>query len=163
MPAAHFLPVLTGNKDFRTAFCGLGHAGFDGFGIVMPDVLHGLRHDRGRVFAVVAALAPGVGDFVSRPLQRAVHRLVGHPPVAAVNVEVVAAVLHEDADRLWFKLADECRVLMPAAQTDVRADCADDAAERVRSFPRRGESTDGSRTGTRDRAVVRVLADVPVL
>ena len=89
--------------------------------------------------AVVAAVAPVVIDFVAGEVEGAFHLLVGHPPVAAVDVLVGAAVLEEDADRLRLVLADQGRIDVAAAQADVGADRAEDAAERVGPFPGGGE------------------------
>ena len=94
------------------------------------------------MLAVVAAVAPDVVDLVTGEGKRALHFLVGHPPVAAIDVEVVGAVLEENADRLGSYLRIERRVFVAAAQADVRADRAEHAAESVGTFPRRRERTD---------------------
>ena len=113
-----------------------------GCGPILPEPAHGVGKDLGGVLAVVSAVAPGMVDFVAGKDQRAFHFLVGHPPVAAIDVLVVAAILQEDAERLGLILADQRRVDVAAAQADVGADGAEDAAKSIGPFPRRGEGAD---------------------
>ena len=103
------------------------------------------------------AVAPGVLDLVASEGEGALHLLVGHPPVAAVDVQVLAAVLQEDADRLGLVFADQGRIVVAAAQADVGADGAEDATEGVGPLPGGGEGADGAATGAADAAVVAVL------
>ena len=104
-------------------------------------------------------VAPVVVDLVAGEDQGPLHLLVGHPPVAAVDVQVGAAVLEEDADRLRLVLADQRRIDVPAAQADVGADRAEDAAERVGPLPGRGERGDRPAAGPGDAAVVAVARE----
>ena len=108
------------------------------------------------MLAVVTAVAPVVVHLVPGEDQRSLHLLVGHPPVAAVDVQVGAAVLEEDADRLGLELADQSGIVVAAAQPDVSADRAEDAAKRVGPLPRGGEGADRAAAGTADGAVVAV-------
>ncbi len=106
------------------------------------------------------ALAPRVVHLVARKPQSALHLLVRHPPVAAVDVLVRRAVLQEDADRLRLGLADQRRILVPAPQPDVSADRREDARERVRPLPRRRPRRDGAGARAADGAVASALRKV---
>ena len=88
--------------------------------------------------------------------------LVGHPPVAAVNIEIVFAVLEEDAEGLGLGFADEGRVIVTATEADVGADHGVDAAEVIGSFPGGGEGGDGSGGTAAEAAVVGVFGDVVI-
>ena len=92
------LPVFARNEDFSQWLRPL--AGRNGLGPVLPEPARGVGENLGRVLTVVAAVAPIVVDLVAGEAQGAFQFLIGHPPVAAVDVEVVRAVLEEDADRL---------------------------------------------------------------
>src|SRR5581483_604999 len=87
------------------------------------------------------------------------HRLVGHPPVAAVSVVVVRPVLQKDADGLRLVLADERVVAVAAAQADISADRAEDAGEGVGALP--GSRERGNRAARRaaDGVVVAALRE----
>ena len=74
---------------------------------VFPEISHRIREDRRGVLAGVSAVAPDVLDFIAGKLERAFHGLIRHPPVTAVDVEVVGAVLKKDANRFRLVLADE--------------------------------------------------------
>src|SRR5262245_35466388 len=104
----------------------------------------------------MATLAPGVLDLIAGEGEDPLHLLVGHPPVAAVDVQVLRAVLEEDTQRLGLIFADERGIDVAAAQAHVGADGAEDPAERVGTLPRRSEGTDGTAAGARDRAIIRV-------
>src|SRR5215510_5079183 len=108
---------------------------------------------------VVSAVAPGVVDLVASEGESAFHLLVGHPPVASVEVQVVLAVLEEDADRLGLELANQRRIVVAAAQADVGADRAEDAAKGVGPLPRRREGADGPAAGAADTAVIAILRE----
>ena len=86
--------------------------------------------------------------------QGALHGLVGHPPIAAVDIVIVGAVLEENAESFRLGLADEARIAVAAAETDVGADDAEDAGKFRGTFPRRGEGGDGPAAGAADGAVV---------
>src|SRR5580765_4493602 len=98
--------------------------------------------------------APFVVDLVSSELEGSFHFLVGHPPIAAEFVEIVAAVLQENANRLWLVFADQRWIIVAAAQADVSADGAKDPRKGVRPFPGCRESADSTARGTANRAVV---------
>ena len=62
------------------------------------------------MFLIVAAVAEGVIYVVSGKLKRAEHRLISHPPIAALKIVVVAAVLEKNAKWLVFDFSNEGRV-----------------------------------------------------
>ena len=108
-----------------------------GRGPVFPEPAHRVGKDLGRVVAAVPAGSPFVVDFVAGERERAFHFLIGHPPIAAVDVQVGAAVLEKDADRLGLELADQGRIDVAAAQADISADRAENTPERIRAAPTR--------------------------
>src|SRR5205814_1130796 len=136
-------PALAGQQDVVQEGIAAA-AGLHGLRPVFPKPAHGVREESSALLAAVAALAPYVVHLVADESEGALHHLVRHPPVAAVDVLVRAPVLEEDADRLRLIFADEGRVAVRAAQADVGADGAEDAAELVRSFPGGGEGADGA-------------------
>ena len=86
-------------------------------------------------------------------------RLVGVPPAAGVDVQIVAADLQKDSQWFGFGLADQYRVFVAAPQSDISANSAEDSAKRVGPFLCCGERTDGSRTASRNAMVVRGIAE----
>lgn len=86
-------------------------------------------------------------------------RLVGVPPAAGVDVQIVAADLQKDSQWFGFGLADQDRVFVAAPQSDISANSAEDSAKRVGPFLCCGERTDGSRTASRNAMVVRGIAE----
>lgn len=84
------LPVFAGDEPFGGAgFCVVEVGGDGSFAVVFPEPGEGFGHDFGAFFAAVFSFVPAVGVFVTGELEGALHGLVGHPPVAAVDVEVV--------------------------------------------------------------------------
>ena len=81
-------PVLAGDEDLLELL--RPGAGLHGLGPVLPEPSHGVGEDLGGVLAAVAAGAPVVVDLVAGEGQGPLHLLVGHPPVAAVDVQVVS-------------------------------------------------------------------------
>ena len=81
-------------------------ANFHRGGPIFPEPAHGVGKNLGGLLTVVPPVAPGVVDFVTGEDEGPFHFLIGHPPVAAVDVQVVAAVLQENADRFGFILAN---------------------------------------------------------
>src|SRR5262245_26996864 len=109
------------------------------------------------MLATMPARPPGVFHLVAGEGERALHLLVSHPPIAAVDVEIGAAVLQEDAERLGFVFANECWVNVGAAQTDVGADGAENTAKGVGPLPGYREGANGAAAGAADAAVVAVV------
>ena len=147
------LPALAGDQERAEALEGRA-AGLDGLRPIVPEPADRIGEQLRAVFAVVAAVAPDVAMVVTGVGQGALHGLVGHPPIAAVDIVIVGAVLEENAESLGLGLADEARIAVAAAETDVGADDAEDAGEFRRTFPRRGEGGDGTAAGATDGAVV---------
>ena len=111
---------------------------------IAPQPAQRVGQDRGALDVVVAPVALDEADVVARVLEGARHRLVPDPPVAAVDVQVTAAVLEEDADRPRLGLADERRIRVPRAQPGVGADERQHAPERIRPAPGHGEGADAA-------------------
>ena len=93
---------------------------------------------------------------VALELQRRRHLLVGQRPVAVRVVEIVAAVLQEDAERLAVALADHRGVDVAAADVGEAADVAEHLAKRVGPLPGDGERADAAGAGAADRPLVGI-------
>src|SRR5207302_10312720 len=116
-------------------------------GVARPQPAKRVRQDGAAVQAVVAAVAPGHLVVVALEFQGSCHLLVGEPPVAERIVQVAAAVLQEDADWFFGRLADDAGIAIAAADIGVAADVAQDLAEQVGPLPGDGEGADAARAG----------------
>ena len=110
--------------------------------LVPPEPSQRIGQNRADVGVAVESLPLLESVVVSGERQRARERLVREPPAAMLVVQVVRAVLHEDADRLPGRLPYHRRVIVPAfaqrlARLDIReaADSGQDLAELVRTLP----------------------------
>ena len=112
------------------------------------------------MFGVVTAGAPGVVHIVAGPLQGSLHRLIGHPPVAAVEVVVVLAALEVDAQGLGLEFAHEDGELVGTVDADVGADAAEDAPEAVGPVPGGHEGADAAAADAGDGGIVGVGAEL---
>lgn len=92
----------------------------------------------------VRAFAPGVFDGVAGEFEGGEDALVGDPPIAAVDVEVLVSVLEEDAEGFGFGFADEGSEFIAATEADVGADHGVDAAEGIGALPCDVEGGDGT-------------------
>src|SRR5688572_13079900 len=101
--------------------------------------------------------APCVLHVVAGEDQRPLHLLVRHPPIAAVDVQIVLAVLEKNADGLWLHLAHQCRIIIAAAQTDISADAAEHTTKPIGPFPRRSPRANRPAARAANRAVVWIL------
>src|SRR5262249_30412145 len=152
---AHELPVLTGEKYLLHLRRTL--AGLDGRRPILPQPAHGIREDLRGMLAVVATGAPGVVDFVAGEGQGALHLLVRHPPVAAVDVLIAAPILEKDPKRFRLDLANQCGIDIAAAQPHISADGTEDAAEGVRPFPGCRERADRAAAGAANAAIIAIV------
>src|SRR5690606_10716656 len=149
----------------------------------LPQPAQYVRQQATAVVVRVPALAPHMGDFVTRagaaiavglgigPLQGGEHLLVGEEPVAVLVVQVVAPVLQENAQPTHRTLADQrgvevatrhqcaCLRRRLVADGDIAADEADHVAEGLRPVPGDGERGDRAAAGATDRAPRRIAAD----
>ena len=75
--------------------------GLDG-GRIAPEPAHGVGQDGAAMFAGVVAVAPDGFVVVLLELQGRLHLQIGEIPVAGSVVEIVGAVLQEDADVFLF-------------------------------------------------------------
>lgn len=94
--------------------------------------------------SAVSALATNEPVVPVGKLQRDIHLKIRQPPVAVCVVEIVRAVLQKYADRFPFRLADQRRVNVTAADVGEAADVAEHFAELVRTFPRDREGTNAA-------------------
>ena len=117
------------------------------------------------VLQVVAARAHLEAVVVAGEHERRVHLEVGQRPVPLREVDVVLAVLEEDADRLRVAAgtANQVRVLRTAQVPRVAADVADDLAEGVGALPGDGEGRQSAVAHAGDRPARRVIRQVVVL
>lgn len=157
------LPVFAGDEVFGGAGFAFVEVDGDGrFAVVFPEPGEGFEEDFVAFLAAVAAFIPAVGVFVAGEFESALHRLVGHPPIAAVDVEVIFAILEEDAEGLGFGFADEGGVVISSAEADVGSDHGVNAAEVVRPFPGGGEGGDGTGGSAAEGAVIGVGGELVV-
>ena len=139
------LPILAAHQDLHDRLPRLAFGvGAEGRRVIAPEPAQGLGEDGGGVLVVVTAVAPGVVDVVSGEFQGGEHFLVRQEPVAGVDVQIVGAILEENADGFRLGLADQSRIVIAAAQADKSADAAEDAAEGIGPFPGGGKGTDGA-------------------
>ena len=80
--------------------------------------------------------------FITRKDEGAFHRLVLHPPIAGVNIEVVRSILKENANWFRLELAYERRIAHAPTQIDISANRTEHARERARSLPSGSEGGD---------------------
>lgn len=154
-------PIAVGDEPVFGGGLGVLEVGGDGcFAMVLPKPAQGIGKDGAGALTIVTAFIPGVVDFVARPLEGAEHGLVGEEPVAVGVVEVVGAVLEENAQGLGCGFANEGGVVATAADIDVGANGGVDAAKGVGTMPGDGEGTNGSGGGSADGAVVGVGRDI---
>ena len=150
-------PLLTGDENLLElrASCPACNRRGPSF----PQPLDRVGEDLRGVLVVVAPVAPRMVHLVAGERQRPLKGLVGDPPIAAIDVEVLGSALEKDADRLRLDLPHEGGVFIAAAQSDVRADPAEDTAEGVRPLPGGGEGGDRATRGAPDGAVVARLRE----
>src|SRR3954470_15829611 len=117
--------------------------------VLAPEPAERVGEDRLAVLAAVEALAVDEGVVIPLERQGLGHLLVGQGPVAVGVVEVVGAVLEEDADRLLVALADQGLVVVPplaagraAGDVGEAADPRQDLAEIVGTLPGHGPGAD---------------------
>src|SRR5262245_12471973 len=99
----------------------------------------------------VEAVSPFKFIFIFSEGQGFGHGLVGQGPIAMLVIQIVLAVLQEDADRFLRSLANHCLVVMPAlAQRRPAGDVGEAAdpgqhlAEFIRALPGDGEGADAA-------------------
>src|SRR5262249_740937 len=134
-------------------------AGFDGLWPVFPKPAHGIRKKRCPMFAIVRAFSPDVLDLISGKRKRTLKGLVRHPPVAAVAIIIIRAVLQKDSNRFRLVFADERGVSIAPTQSHVGSDGAENAAELIRTFPGRRESADRTARRTTDGPVIAISGE----
>ena len=154
------LPVLARFKEAHRFVAALVVMRLHLGGIAVPKPAHRIGEDGVAVFAAVPAVAPFVFQLIAGKLERALYHLVGDPPVAAVNVQVILTVLQKNAERLRLGFADERRNLVAAAQADVSADGRVNPVKRIGPVPSDVEGADRAGTGTGDASQVRVDAEL---
>ena len=105
--------------------------------------------------AVRAAFVEHELMIVFREGQRVGHHLIGENPVAVDVIEVVLAVLEEDAKRFGWRFAQEKRIVVAATDVREAADMAEDFAEEIRSFPCRRKGAYPAAADPADGALLR--------
>ena len=121
-------------------------------GIRAPQPAHDVRERGAQLLAAVSVMPLQEKIIVAHPAQRGGHVVVGLPPTARVNVQVVVAVLQIHADRLGFHFADQIGIHVAAVQAGETADAADHFAEDVGPFPSGGERATAAGTSPDQRA-----------
>src|SRR5580698_1701738 len=96
-------------------------------------------------------------DFITGEGQGPLHRLVRHPPVPAINIEIARTVLQKDADRLGFVFPDQDGITVAATQPHIRSNGAKDPRKLRRSFPGRSKGADSPAAAAADGPVVSAM------
>src|SRR5258708_23069862 len=110
----------------------------------MPEPAHRIGENSGRLFSFVRSRSPCMIHFVPGVNKGAFHRLVRHPPIAAVLVIIVTAILQKNADGFRFCLPDKRGVDIASSQTYVSPDAGKNPTECIRAFPRSSEGANGA-------------------
>ena len=111
----------------------------------------------------MAALVPGVAHLVAGNVKRLFHLLIGQPPIAVGEFQVVGAVLKEDADGLGLDLANQDGIDIAAAMRAEAAHVAEHAAEGVGTLPGRRKRADSAAAGAGDGPIVAVGREVQLV
>src|ERR1043165_5181383 len=99
---------------------------------IFPKPAHLVGKNTGALLAAVIAVTPGVIHFVAGEGQRALHGLIRHPPIASAFVVIVRTILQKNAKWLRLEFADQSRIAISAAQTDVSSNRAPHATKSIR-------------------------------
>src|SRR5215510_4715911 len=109
-----------------------------------PEPSQGIGQQGRAVFRCVGAIPKLEAVVVVHELERRSHLLVGQWPVAVLVVQVARAVLQEDPDRFWFRLADDSRIDVPTADVCEAANGAEHLSKLVGTLPGDRERADAS-------------------
>src|SRR5687768_7554717 len=110
------------------------------------------------MLAVMSAIAPLMGMLITGERERALDHLIGEPPIAAVDIQVVRTALQKNSKWLRLELPDQSWITITAAQADISSDGAENAAEGLGPFPGSGEGSDRAGARAADAAVVAARA-----
>ncbi len=110
--------------------------------------------------AVVSPGPPRRFNVIARKDQRSLHRLVGLPPIAGVDIQITRAVLQEDADRFRFLFSDQDVIPVGSPQTGIRTDGTEHPRELFRSFPGGRKSADRATASPADGTVVSFIGKI---
>src|SRR5215475_2056213 len=138
--------------------------------VTLPQPAQAVRQNRAPVPVAVEAMSKLEFEIVLGEGQRFSHLLVGQGPVAMQIVEVVFAVLKEDADRFRRSLADQRRIIVsafaqrrPAGDVGKAADPRQNFAELIRALPGDGEGADAAAADAADGAAGGVVTQFVTL
>ena len=83
--------------------------------------------------------------------------LIGEWPITVSIIQIICAVLQENADRFSRGFANQRFAGMATANVGEATDMADDFAEDVRFFPGRRESTNAARADAANSSVAWII------
>jgi len=112
------------------------------------------------MFPIVPAAAADELVIVVFELQGFIHLQVAEPPVAVFVIEIIFAVLEEDADGFPVGFADAGGVVVSAADVGEAADVTEHFAEPFGVFPGGSEGTDAATGNATDGPVCRIRGKV---
>ena len=112
------------------------------------------------MFSIVGFCAEDEFVVVVFERQRLGHLFIREWPIAKLIVEIVFAILKENANGFLFGLANHWRVNVPAANIDEAADMAEDFAKAIGALPRHGKRANASRAVAADSVQFRIVGDV---
>src|SRR5262249_31808223 len=138
--------------------------------VILPQPTQAVWQNRAPVPITVEAVSPLEFEIVLGESQRFGHLLVGQWPIAMLIVQIVFAVLQEDADRLLRSLANQRLVIVsafaqrrPAGDVGKAADPRQNFAELIRALPRDGERADAAAADAADGSAGGVMAQFVTL
>src|SRR3954470_6594459 len=139
--------------------------------MIAPKPAHHVRQNRAALLLPMQADAPGVIEVVSLLRQCIGEANVLIKPVARLVVfsilshaaMVVAAILHEDANRLFLSCQYFFRIDMSSSEICEAADDGEDLSKLIRPLPRHRERGYSTRACAADAMPLRVGRDVVLL
>ena len=105
------------------------------------------------MFLVVTSVAPRVIHFVASEVQRSLYRLVPNPPIADVEIIVIAASLEKDPQRHWLYFPNQACQLLATTHSDVGTDSGEYSRVPFRMQKRCGKGGNASTTISGDHAI----------
>jgi hypothetical protein len=112
------------------------------------------------MFRIVGAFTENELVVVTFFVERRGHRLVRFGPAAKTIDDVVCAVLLKNADRFFWRFADQIGIGVSAADVGKAADGAKNLPELIGTFPCNREGADAARARAGNRASCRIVRDL---
>lgn len=132
--------------------------------VVSPKPAERIGENRASMIPVVGTFAVNEFDVVVPKYEGGVHLLVPKWPVAMNIVEIVASVLHENAERLFLAaFPDQRRIVVTSANIGKAANVAEDFAKLVGPLPGHCEGANTATADAANRPAIRIVGYVVLL